>query len=165
MLLNGWVLFVMRVEAQSCRAEANRIVQVIHKTFLFTYKYWWEQFGQRENSQRDVTVAERVCLIKGAGGFTSPNWLPSFYMIEASPCRTPSALFFSSDWALKLRTRERISFLAPDVAWQIIDAVREHASVPQCQLTPHYKQNWQPEIRLQEFLLLKAISACNAPIK
>lgn len=30
----------MRVEAQSCRAEANRIVQVIHKTFLFTYKYW-----------------------------------------------------------------------------------------------------------------------------
>lgn len=84
----------MRVEVQSRRAEANRIVQVTQKTLLFTHKYWREQFDQRETSQRDAAAAARVCLINSAGGLASPNWLPSFYLIETSPCRTPSAVFF-----------------------------------------------------------------------
>lgn len=79
---------------QPCRDEASRITQVIQNTFLLMHKRWREQFGHREDPHRDATVAERVCLT-GAGGFTSlPNWLPFFYLIENSPCRTPSAVFF-----------------------------------------------------------------------
>ena len=95
--------------------------------------------GAWEQSHRDITVVEFVRLLPSLVRDTVHCWdfarlwiyFLSFYLIENSPCRYPSALFLFQRLSFKkAKTRKRVNFPPPDVVWQIIDTVREHSAGP-----------------------------------